>query len=389
MITEITIEGYRGFGQRVAIRLSPITLLVGDNATGKTSVLEALQIWRWGGHPYFFWQPPLMRRLPQSAPPNHLESWLALFHATSADGSKPCFSIQVTEMSARSTGSEERPAGICVELADDLNIIPPDSLPRNASGTVSFIQPSGFTHPMGVRTWRIDSGGSKVPPPRFVGGYQQQGFLVHGPAWSNQPSDLVSARDQDALALVQTWSDVERTGQGQDVLSAIRKVIPEVADFRVLHLGGIPRLHAVPQSEPTRRLPLESLGEGISRMVEMMFKVAMRREGLLLVDEIDFGIHHSRLSCFFRAIFDLAGQTRCQLVATTHSAEALNAAVEAASQVDTVQGSPGFSLVRLERDTSGRIHALDITAEQAAAAVEFGVELRGNPRPPDEITPGV
>ena len=46
MITNISIENFKGIGQRVTIPLKPITLLFGPNSAGKSTILHAIHFAR-------------------------------------------------------------------------------------------------------------------------------------------------------------------------------------------------------------------------------------------------------------------------------------------------------------------------------------------------------
>lgn len=46
MINRVIVENFKGIGQRTEIELRPITLLVGSNSTGKSTLLHALHYLR-------------------------------------------------------------------------------------------------------------------------------------------------------------------------------------------------------------------------------------------------------------------------------------------------------------------------------------------------------
>ena len=51
MLTSLTLEGYRGFKNFTLERLGRVNLFVGMNNSGKTSVLEAIQLLLTNGYP--------------------------------------------------------------------------------------------------------------------------------------------------------------------------------------------------------------------------------------------------------------------------------------------------------------------------------------------------
>ena len=44
MITKLTLENFKAFGSPSPIELAPITLFVGQNSAGKSSILQALNL---------------------------------------------------------------------------------------------------------------------------------------------------------------------------------------------------------------------------------------------------------------------------------------------------------------------------------------------------------
>ena len=44
MLTKIAIENFKSIGRRIELELKPLTILVGPNASGKSSILEALPL---------------------------------------------------------------------------------------------------------------------------------------------------------------------------------------------------------------------------------------------------------------------------------------------------------------------------------------------------------
>jgi hypothetical protein len=395
MIEAVTIAGFRGFGEPLTIPLSGFSLLVGDNASGKTSVLEALQIYRWRGHPHFLWQTGLTRGLPLTPPPSHLDGWRPFFHS-SERVTRLAFSIRIQETSLASL-PQIGPQGIEVEVVNDLPIQPDTSVnpPRPSNAPFPFVSTLAFSHPTGLRVWATDTDGRRTDREAlFTAGYQNAGFVVQGQQAVLPPIDLVSPRTLDSPTLAQVWSDLDRRGRTAEALGLLRSVLPELNDLRVLTLNNMPRLYAVPQVAGASRIPVELLGEGMSRIIEIVLKLAQRVNGLLLVDEIDFGIHFSRLGRFFEIVLQAAKEANCQLIATTHSQEALSAAVEAAHAADATTNADSlishpagagaasasshrFSVVQIQREASGRARAIPIDLEHASAALDFGVELRG------------
>ena len=114
-------------------------------------------------------------------------------------------------------------------------------------------------------------------------------------------------------------------------------------------------------------VPLPLLGDGIARLARVVLGLAQAEGGVLLVDEIENGIHHSILPKMWHVIDEASKQFATQLFATTHSFECLEAA-------DATVG-PQLALHRLELDD---LHSKCVTyaRDDIKAAVRHGLEVR-------------
>jgi len=95
------------------------------------------------------------------------------------------------------------------------------------------------------------------------------------------------------------------------------------------------------------------------------------QNGVVLVDEIENGLHHSTLPNVWQAIGEVARQFKTQVFATTHSLECITAAHQAFSASERYD----FRLHRLEC-TDETIRAVTYDQESLAAAIKTGLEVR-------------
>ena len=68
-----------------------------------------------------------------------------------------------------------------------------------------------------------------------------------------------------------------------------------------------------------RPVPLRSLGEGAQRLFDVGLGLANSRDGFLLIDEAENGIHHSVQRDYWRMVLQTAHENNVQVFATTHS----------------------------------------------------------------------
>jgi|LSQX01.2.fsa_nt_gb predicted ATP-dependent endonuclease of OLD family len=83
-------------------------------------------------------------------------------------------------------------------------------------------------------------------------------------------------------------------------------------------------------------VPLSAFGDGMRRAVTLLLGAFAAANGVLLLDEIESGIHYSALSPVLRLLMHVSEQFDVQVFATTHSLDAIDAAVAAQERLNDV-----------------------------------------------------
>lgn len=136
-----------------------------------------------------------------------------------------------------------------------------------------------------------------------------------------------------------TWHNwVQESGEKGKVVDAMNAVAhPGIADIFFAVPGP---MRPIPRSIIRVRLsgadsssgtwPLAALGEGSYRMLAIaLAMLSAGKGGVVLVDEIDTGLHYTVLPKMWQAVHEMATQRDVQVFATTHSKDCLEAIVEA------------------------------------------------------------
>jgi len=119
-------------------------------------------------------------------------------------------------------------------------------------------------------------------------------------------------------------------------------------------------------------IPLSNMGEGMYRILAMAMSLVTSENGVLLVDEIETGLHYEAQTDMWRLILETAKELNVQVFATTHSWDCIAAYQEALSQVE--DKSIG-KLFRLD-SKYGKLRAVEYDADDLDIAVRKGIEVR-------------
>ncbi|MEW6348438.1 MAG: AAA family ATPase [Thermodesulfobacteriota bacterium] len=168
------------------------------------------------------------------------------------------------------------------------------------------------------------------------------------------------------------WDSVVLTDLELDVLCALRIIEPGIERVSVVVLED-PRQSRVPlarRSGSQEPEALRSLGDGMNRIFEMALGLANSKGGVLLIDEVENGIHYSVQQELWSFIFETAYRLGTQVFATTHSWDCIEAFQKSASAHPAVG-----TLIRLFRH-EGKISAEPFGKRQLEILTKESIEVR-------------
>ena len=106
-------------------------------------------------------------------------------------------------------------------------------------------------------------------------------------------------------------------------------------------------------------------------MLELAVSMSHMSGGMLLIDEIENGLHHSTLEDVFSTLYVLAEEFDVQVVATTHSLECFRAARFALDKF----GDEAFAYHRLDR-RGDELSGIYFDSNMIETAIEHGFDVR-------------
>jgi hypothetical protein len=360
-LRSLEIEGYRGIRHLRLPTLERVNLFVGLNNVGKTSLLEAVQLYA-----------DPAPRIVLAAVLRERSGYAPRF----ASGSSEEFSAEDIVAAVDSvrtlfygsfSGELGRPVRIGPLGGETLTI----SLPWAPSATVGKsdapLDPELFLEPESPLI-ELQRGGQTATMSLdwFL---RRFGVMITG---MRRRTGFVPAQGLDALQLFSMWDQAAAAGYAEKMEEALRAVVPELERIYLLgEPGGVRRSIALQLSGTTRPMPLTTMGDGTNRVFGLALACARAEGGVLLVDEVENGLHHSVHAEVWESIFALAEQLNVQVFATTHSWDAVVGFQHAANR------SPAEGMLyRLEREAEGEIYVERYTEREVAVAAEHQIEVR-------------
>lgn len=167
----------------------------------------------------------------------------------------------------------------------------------------------------------------------------------------------------------QRYSNIEITGRQDVLLNILRLIEPKLKRLAVAVTAGVPMIFG--DIGLTRLIPLPIMGEGIAKVCSLVLAIANSPDGLVFIDEIENGIHHSIMDEIWIGVAEAARSFNTQIFATTHSRECIVAAHRALIKSERYD----FLLHRLDK-INEKIETKTYDRETLEAAIEAGFEVR-------------
>ena len=347
MLNSLEIKNFRALEDFRVSKLGRVNLIVGKNNSGKSSVLEALRIYAGNAQ----------RGLLEQIASEHDEKYsLGENKQTESDIQFPFEDFFV----GRRFPKDETLAISIGELAsgDDAlriehgflieeNIVQKNlygetierstSRSRMVNSSHDELSSEAISHALfvtkGERSFppiRLD----QSRPPRLKSRIEISGTL---------PCSVIPPHFISVDEMANEWDKIVFTEHEKVVRQALQIIIPEFENLTFVSKDKNLRMKfrrfvKVKISDSPRPVPLNSLGDGMLRVLQLVLKVFPAEGGFLLIDEFENGLHFSVQEKVWVMLFELAEKLDIQIFATTHSWDCIESFANAARNNKSVEG---------------------------------------------------
>ncbi len=137
-----------------------------------------------------------------------------------------------------------------------------------------------------------------------------------------QVSYMPSSYQRTNSSLAKEYGKAEKRNKAELVLKALQIVDSSIEEIKTSVMGGI---HLEVKCQNGHFMPLSLFGDAIKKVTDIVLNLINNNSSILLIDEIENGIHHTVQEAFWEFIFKLATEFEVQIFATSHSAEMIKA----------------------------------------------------------------
>jgi len=367
ILDSLEIKNFRAFKHLRIEKLGRVNLIVGKNNVGKTSLLDALRLYALGGEPFTI--SLLLSERDELA----LEDTAARPGVVDAHE----FAVAINNLFYERKDTRQLHEAIVVGSTHNpenrvlLDVIWPvlQVNSRNDGDKTN--------NPLHSPSQTPELSGTFGTHTHFqfpLDRYYQWGSFAEAPETTQYFKLLyIGLTGLRATVSALLWDFIALSDLEQEVLSALRIIAPEIMALSLVGDKGnsgarIPKIRTAGSNGP---IPLRSMGEGMNRMFGIALALVNAKDGMLLIDEADTGLHYSVLPDLWKLIFEVAHRLNVQVFATSHSWDCIQAFQYAAEANKEEEGM----LIRLENRKSG-VGAVTFDEEELSVVAREQIEVR-------------
>lgn len=335
MFHTIEIRNLRGLRQLRVDQLSRVNLFFGQNNSGKSSILEAIFLLSGPSNPQLAPRINQNRGLSEV----HPNALINLFYGNN----------RAENILLRAEGDNTR------QLRINLSPVANTDFSFTSSNLVE-------------RNWswshRFEQGGKSLSAQLLL--MEQEGKMAFK---TEQAEGYVETLYCEYLSATRPRSTFEglslivRNKQEQELCEVLRIVEPRLRDLVISNDQVMVDLGF------DQRFPLQTLGDGVQKVLAIVLALYNCVGGILLIDELDNGLHHSIVDQLWRVVFRLAKKKDVQVFATTHSLDV----IKGFSNIGDAEGA-SYKIVR--QASTDEVRAFRYSPEELSYLQQQTIEMR-------------
>jgi len=360
MIEQISINNFRCFKHIEVPDLKRVNLIVGKNSSGKSAFMESIFLTSGSLAPNVAFQMRQIRRMGnQVILPSDAAGFKSLWDDLFYDFTAEKLSIKVVG----SPISESRNMS-----AEFVSSAGPQELPfgKQEAGGISSLSSQTGSLPQIEFTWKRQNHQSVVVRPKVTNSglqYDPKNIEIFPCIWFSPGAS------ETPLDNAQRFSNLDKVGDADAVVKILSEEFPFIEGLSVDFHAGVAMMFASIKGS-LRKMPVPLISDGVNRLLGICLGIANNRRGVILIDQLEDGFHHSLLPSIWKSIYSLAITYNVQLFVSTHSEECLNA------MRPILKGNENdFSLLRCSRMERGC--TIDVlSGDYLETALEQDFEVR-------------
>ncbi len=351
MFKSIKIKNLRAISDLEIENLGQVNLIVGQNNCGKTTILEAIFFLIGQTNPKLTINANILRGLDLHSN----EYWCSFFHNMN-------FNLDV-EISAILRDREKK---------QKLVILPEVQKETPTKSVSSDVISVDFQNGDSKAAFVIN--GLKLRFTNEQDPTNEEISTIHFEGDQLQTQGIKQSTEKGIWVSPSTRFDwrvrfglIQRKKLIGELISLLNEIEPRISDIRLNEVGILEAEVGL-----SRLIPVNLMGGGIASFLSVALAMLDMQDGVVLIDEIETGLHHSVQEKLWKGIFNWSEKLNVQVFATTHSNECIRAFC---NSVDMSLFGSETKLFRIERKDEN-FRAVEYNKEVLAESLDSNWEIR-------------
>lgn len=163
--------------------------------------------------------------------------------------------------------------------------------------------------------------------------------------------------------------------QKDEIIKILQNLEPELSNLELVGASVYVDLNY------KELVQIRTLGDGILKLFSFLIDIIRNENGILLIDEIENGLHYSTLNLVWKSIFSLAKKYNVQIIATTHSYDCVRSLYNCCNEISNSHDinlgiKDAIRVFRIERKQGDKFKAIKYTSSNLEKALERDWEIR-------------
>ncbi len=361
MIESIEIKNFRCFKDTKIAKFGLVNLLGGLNNSGKTALLEAI---------YLAQDPNIeVIRGLQSQARRESDSFIGANPESAWDN----FFYQKNTreiISIKTTNNEKITRKVLLKCDDDISDCVEFRKNQNFdSETKQYIEDISISKKSVLHLDAEDNG--KIVASSFVIADTRRGISGTSKLKQLEQSTIFLLTGLK-LQLTSRYEQARFDGKADIVLNAVQIIDNTIEKIEVFNIGE-PIIYLTKKGD--LRMPLSLFGDAVNTVLKFILMIINNPKKIVLIDEIENGIHYTNQEKLWKMLFDLAIEYEVQIFATTHSLEMAKAFVNVVNDNNFDEKVNYFELAKHAK--TGNIIVADIPIDILDYDIENNFPFRG------------
>jgi AAA15 family ATPase/GTPase len=392
MLKSLKIENFRCFQDFDLQQLGRINLLVGTNNSGKTSILEAVQLLYARGDfdpiasmmerrgEYLLDDGKKQLEIAHLIHGHELKDG-SVFSIAGVDENGAIYKCLFSKYKFITTKGDEQKQLAKVAFAPNFNennAIDDRQILKIAEGAMKVKYENTFFYTSIGEEMHFNWKDDDIINSNITGFLEKDRVIHHDSLKSTENlvrHRLVTSSSLTPEETIELFDLTVLTPEEDLVYQALQTIEPKIK--RIASVGSTHDKNAhrggffLQFSDSKQRVPIGSMGDGMWRVLGIALSLVDVKGGVLLIDEIDTGLHYSVMSDLWKLIWKTAKELDIQVFATTHNSDCWQSLAEVIES-EAIEDD----LITIHRIEKGKNQSVMFNQRQIAIAADRGIEVR-------------